>query len=112
VRFTHASLVRINVNYHITTDASYSSSNGVREAVEAASLDPADKAYLDIGTSVVLTHVLAAGDRAQGVKTLTLDVARHPAAPADAVPAAVDAVIAIGSRELAYYDHTLSWVQS
>lgn len=112
IGFTHTQLVRINVNYHGAYDASYSSAKGVREAVEAAALDPSKPSYLDIGTPVYLARVLAAGLTAQGVVNLTLDIAKHPAAPADAVPSAVDAVIAISGRELAYFDHTLSWVSS
>jgi hypothetical protein len=112
IGFTHAALVRVNVNYHGTFDASYSSSNGVREACEAAALDPESACYFDIGRPVYLARVLAAGLQAQGVVNLTLDVAKHPTAPADAVPSAVDAVIAISARELAYFDHANSWVQS
>lgn len=112
IGFTHATLVRVNVNYHGAFDASYSSSAGVREACEAASLDPEDPCYFDIGRPVYLARVLAAGLKAQGLVNLTLDVAQHPTVPADAVPSAVDAVITIGQRELAYFDHALSWVQS
>jgi uncharacterized phage protein gp47/JayE len=111
VGFTHASLVRINVNYHGTFGSSYAA-NGVRDAIEAEALDPESPMYLDIGTPVYLARVLAAGLTAQGVVNLTLDVAKHPTVPLDAVPLAVDAVIAITGRQIAYFDHTLSWVQS
>lgn len=112
IGFTHAQLVRINVNYHGTFDTTYSSSRGVRETIEAAALDPNDSCYLDIGKPVYLARVLAAGLKAQGCVNLTLDIGKHPSAPADAVPSAVDAVIAITGRELAYFDHASSWVQS
>jgi uncharacterized phage protein gp47/JayE len=115
VHFTRPTRVRINVNYHVDGDATYLPP-GVQTAIVAAVTDKYEgPAYFGIGHDVYLVQLLAAGVRAQGVQNLTLDAARHPAVPADAVPAVANAVIAIGPRELAYFSDAVedsSWVSS
>lgn len=109
VKFTRATPVKINAKYRATVNSKYVT-GGLAATVEAATVDPENPCYLDVGAPVYLARVLAAGLQTVGVVNLSLDLARAPSVPATSVPAAVDATITMGPRELAYFDASTSWV--
>jgi uncharacterized phage protein gp47/JayE len=99
VSFTRATQVPINIKYHADVDSSYVALS-LEGALYTATVDPSSPAYWDAGTPVYLARLLVLGMAVPGVVNLTMDIARAPATPADAIPDAPNVTLGMGPREL------------
>jgi uncharacterized phage protein gp47/JayE len=104
VHFTRPTAIIINATYEVTT-ASPSTyvALSVRAALVLATNDPSNHAYFDIGLPVYLVRLLAIGQAVQGVVNFTMDIARAPTVPPDALPTQPSFTVAIGPREYATF---------